>query len=1090
MKANSCNSQLRLKLGIVQQTVMGWLLFTLSSINFCAAQNARGAEAIVEIGVNEKPGEIYALVIGISDYKNIDDLNYADLDAIAFSNYLRSIKVPEDHLIEFYNQDATKANIVEKGFGAIDLMVSRNIIKEKDIVIVYMAGHGGAYNVTDSYFFPYDALTMQDGGTSVSIFDIKSDLGKWAHKNRNVILVFDACRSATISGLPTDAIKMVSKLLEEPNGSILFAASSGGKEALEFKDLKHGVFTYYFLKGLYGDADIDKNNTVTIKELGDYVYNNVKTKSEQKPKMDLANQEELALAQVEKALMASAEKDIANAKEIALSFSSRGKSAITSSTVITDLEKKFSEALKARKLIRPINGCAYYYYKEIEKMSPDAPSTLNLRTSLAASLYEASRTVLENDLKGLRLYLKTNKTDTDKGKSETSKTDTLKKSNGYNLTYYADALTCLDRYLTLKDDKQNVNAEKLRFYFTGRQNWIKYQTEDDSVKWRKHLDESIAEFEAAVKKFPNEPYLLEGYAISLGELASESKLPSDVAKVKAVNDKVIKLAPKWSYPYTTMGDLYYFLDDLKEAEKWNAQALKLSAKDPYVYLKIGDVFLDREEYDKAIGYYLKAYQMDTALTLSLESLGDASFENKDVKMGIFYFEKLMKLDPTYVNAMNDYADYLEDFDSTNRAKMIYKKSLAIDPQNDYALYSLAAIYYDEDENEKALDLIKKACEINNDYDNRFLMGQIYRDLGDYGNSKKLFEALVEEFPDKPGPLNELAWVYRKQENYPKAIEYYRQAYAKKPKTVYLRNLSYVFDDMKLADSVIAINKKIIRLEPKEATHHNTFGNVYYRLKKYPEALVEYQLAARMDAKMHVAFYNQGLCYQNIKDYANAIKCWSKTLEINPKYKNAYDQLGEIHSSKLGLPDDAIKFHLKSIELDKEDAWSYYEIGYIYSFFLKDLAKSKEYMLKAIPLYEARLKKDPKSVNTLTSLADCYYRFGDYKTAIEYLDKANKLNPKDSYTHSKRGYIYLRQKNFDGAQKEFSKALELDPKNSNRPFGLACFFAVKGQNKEALEWLKKAFDMGYSSFVSLKFDSDLDSIRETEEFKQMVNTYNK
>lgn len=80
-------------------------------------------------------------MVGISDYQDpgIPDLRFADKDAEAFANYLRSDaggKLDNDHLKVLINQQATMAQ-----FGiALDWLMES--AKEGDQVIIYFSGHG------------------------------------------------------------------------------------------------------------------------------------------------------------------------------------------------------------------------------------------------------------------------------------------------------------------------------------------------------------------------------------------------------------------------------------------------------------------------------------------------------------------------------------------------------------------------------------------------------------------------------------------------------------------------------------------------------------------------------------------------------------------------------------------------------------------------------------------------------------------------------------------------------------------------------------------------------------------------------------
>ncbi|MBK8956485.1 MAG: caspase family protein [Saprospiraceae bacterium] len=86
-------------------------------------------------------GEAYAVVIGISDYQDpgIPDLRFADKDAEAFANYLRSDaggNLDNDHLKVLINENATMAQFA----NALDWLWE--VCKEGDQAIIYFSGHG------------------------------------------------------------------------------------------------------------------------------------------------------------------------------------------------------------------------------------------------------------------------------------------------------------------------------------------------------------------------------------------------------------------------------------------------------------------------------------------------------------------------------------------------------------------------------------------------------------------------------------------------------------------------------------------------------------------------------------------------------------------------------------------------------------------------------------------------------------------------------------------------------------------------------------------------------------------------------------
>jgi len=67
--------------------ILGWLLY-LSSIAIASAQSTAKGATIAGSRDQGTSGKTWAVVVGISKYKNIQGLNYADRDAQVFYDYL------------------------------------------------------------------------------------------------------------------------------------------------------------------------------------------------------------------------------------------------------------------------------------------------------------------------------------------------------------------------------------------------------------------------------------------------------------------------------------------------------------------------------------------------------------------------------------------------------------------------------------------------------------------------------------------------------------------------------------------------------------------------------------------------------------------------------------------------------------------------------------------------------------------------------------------------------------------------------------------------------------------------------------------
>ena len=232
----------------------------------------------------EERGEVFAAVIGISNYKNIRPLHYADDDAAAFYEYLTGdLSISENNVVKLIDRDATLKKIKD----VLGVFLKNRAGKE-DTVIIYFAGHGTTEpepNIPDGdglekYLLPFDAEPKSLYSSAMPMDEIKN-LFRRIQAER-VIFIIDSCYSGAGGGRsilssskynerrggPSD--KYLDRLTEG-RGRIILTASRANELSIEKIDLEHGVFTYYLLEALRGAGDIDGNQVVTLSEAYRYV---------------------------------------------------------------------------------------------------------------------------------------------------------------------------------------------------------------------------------------------------------------------------------------------------------------------------------------------------------------------------------------------------------------------------------------------------------------------------------------------------------------------------------------------------------------------------------------------------------------------------------------------------------------------------------------------------------------------------------------------------------------------------------------------------------------------------------------------------
>jgi tetratricopeptide (TPR) repeat protein len=245
-------------------------------------------------------GVRWAVIIGISNYQDtqIPSLRYATRDAKAFYNWAISPdggKYAPSHVKLLIDKNATGANIKKALFE----WLRRALIE--DMVTIYFAGHGSPESPDSRknlFLLPYDTQYSSIATTGFPMWDIETALKRFI-KAKKVIVIADACHSGGVGisfdiarrsnrGIKVNPISSgMQNLSQVGDGICVISASSDNQFSQESNKWGggHGVFTYFLLKGLRGDADYNKDSSVSIGELTSYLSEQVRreTKNAQSP---------------------------------------------------------------------------------------------------------------------------------------------------------------------------------------------------------------------------------------------------------------------------------------------------------------------------------------------------------------------------------------------------------------------------------------------------------------------------------------------------------------------------------------------------------------------------------------------------------------------------------------------------------------------------------------------------------------------------------------------------------------------------------------------------------------------------------------
>jgi hypothetical protein len=217
----------------------------------------------------------FALVIGVENYPDgLPSAEFALNDARSVFRMMLSMGIPANHIRQLSEGTATRSRM-RSALGWIKRNASRD-----STIWVYYSGHGALDPNGNAYLVPFDADPTDIDHTAYPMRDLFRSLTLM--KVRRIVVALDSCfsgageRSIMPEGLRPLKLVQKSDFFETDNETehiAFFSASGPGQEAGIFKEARHGLFTYYFLRGMEGGAA--KRGHVTVSELDLYLKKHV-----------------------------------------------------------------------------------------------------------------------------------------------------------------------------------------------------------------------------------------------------------------------------------------------------------------------------------------------------------------------------------------------------------------------------------------------------------------------------------------------------------------------------------------------------------------------------------------------------------------------------------------------------------------------------------------------------------------------------------------------------------------------------------------------------------------------------------------------
>ncbi len=164
---------------------------------------------------------------------------------------------------------------------------------------------------------------------------------------------------------------------------------------------------------------------------------------------------------------------------------------------------------------------------------------------------------------------------------------------------------------------------------------------------------------------------------------------------------------------------------------------------------------------------------------------------------------------------------------TDEALDAARKAAELDPDSPRVQGRLGWVYYHAERYDEAVDAYRRLIErFDADHASadtrdvlrqaRLILSSLHVLQGDYAAAEPWLEEVLDEFPDDPGALNDLGYLWA--------------------------------DQNKNLDLALEMIERAVAAQPENAAFRDSLGWVYYRLGRYEEAVVELEKAAGLDGE--------------------------------------------------------------------------------------------------------------------------------------------------------------------------------------------------------------------------------------------------